>query len=101
MIFRHGEVIILNMKGESKIPKGAKRLNHLVLAEGEVTGHAHRISQGKAELYEKEGILYLKVLDNEAVLTHEDHDAITLPKGDFEIKIQREYRPGGWNAVKD
>jgi hypothetical protein len=29
-----------------------KKLPHLTLAEGEVTGHAHRITEGQAELYE-------------------------------------------------
>jgi len=32
-------------------------LSHLTLAEGEVTGHQHRISEGEAELYDHNGIL--------------------------------------------
>jgi len=45
--------------------KGEK-LPHLTLAEGEVTGHKHRISQGIAELYQKDSILYLKILSETA-----------------------------------
>ena len=52
---RQGDVIlkaITNIQGQ--------KLTHLTLAEGEVTGHSHRIADGQAELYEKDGTLYLK-----------------------------------------
>lgn len=94
--YRHGDVILQLV---DKI-KGDK-LKHLVLAEGEVTGHAHRITEGKAELYQHEGTLFLRVMSEKAALTHEEHHKIELPKGDYEIKIQREYEPGGWRNVAD
>ncbi len=53
----------------------------LTLAEAEVTGHAHCISQVQAELYEKDGILYLKVLSPTALLTHEKHPQVNIPHG--------------------
>ena len=31
-----------------------KKLKHLVLAEGEVTGHSHKVVEGVAELYQDE-----------------------------------------------
>lgn len=68
-----------------------KKLYHLILAQGEVTGHAHRISQGQAELYEKDGILYLKVLSPTALLTHEEHHQVSIPHGNWLVRIQREY----------
>jgi hypothetical protein len=80
---------------------GGQKLPHLVLAEGEVTGHMHRISDGKAELYEKDGTLYLRVLSNTATLTHEEHKAIQVPQGDWMVRIQREYEPEGWRYVAD
>jgi len=67
-----------------------KKLNHLTLAKGEVTGHHHTITKGNAELYEENGILYLKVLD-EAELTHQEHGVITLPKNDYIVRKVREY----------
>ena len=82
-MYRHGEVLLI----PTEVVKG-KKLPHLILAEGEVTGHKHEV-KGKAELYEHEGTLFLKV--DEAELVHEDHDTITLPKGNYEIVIQREY----------
>lgn len=120
-MYRHGDVIIRKLgtnvrdqlissvwsqiskdgKGFCDPFKGMKKLKHLTLAEGEVTGHAHRITDGEAELYEHEGILYLRVKSESASLTHEEHKTIELPKGDYEINIQREYSPKGWRYVAD
>ena len=69
-----------------------KKLSHLTLAEGEVTGYRHRITSGEAELYENNGTLYLKVFSNSAILTHEKNEKITIPKGSWIVKIQREYQ---------
>lgn len=96
--FRHGDVLICSTK---IIPKNAKKLTHLVLAEGEVTFHAHRITEGDATLYEENGVLYLHVESETATLTHEEHKRIDLPKGDYQITIQREYQPDGWRRVAD
>ena len=93
---RQGDVILL----PAKTTEGQK-LPHLTLAEGEVTGHKHRISDGQAELYEKDGTLCLKVLSETAMLTHEEHEAIAIPKGTWMIRIQREYEPEGWRYVAD
>lgn len=78
-----------------------RRLPHLTLAEGEVTGHSHRISNGEAELYEKNGTLYLKVLSPTATLIHEEHQAISIPQGNWLVRIQREYEPKRWRYVAD
>jgi hypothetical protein len=93
---RQGDVILMST---NRI-KGGK-LPHLTLAEGEVTGHRHRISQGKAELYQHGIILYLKVLSPTALLTHEEHNPITIPQGNWMVRIQREYEPKGWHYVAD
>lgn len=76
-------------------------LAHLTLAEGEVTGHSHRIADGQAELYEQNGTLYLRVLSKKATLTHEEHNDIQVPKGNWMVRIQREYEPQGWRYVAD
>jgi hypothetical protein len=52
---------------------------------------------------------YLRVLSPTAILTHEEHDAVTIPQGNWEIRIQREYSPvrvasplgEGWQYVAD
>ena len=93
---RQGDVILLSVAQTD-----GQKLPHLTLAEGEVTGHKHRISEGQAELYEKEGTLYLRVLSKTATLTHEEHKPIQVPHGNWLIRIQREYEPQGWRYVAD
>lgn len=95
---RHGDVLIT---GDASIPKGATKLDHLTLAEGEVTGHSHRITSGAGELFRFDDKLYLRIQSEIATLTHEEHRALELPRGDYEIKIQREYEPNGWKYVAD
>ncbi|MDH5681243.1 MAG: hypothetical protein OEZ36_06635 [Spirochaetota bacterium] len=99
--YRHGDVILLK---SNKLPNDVKTTGDkdLVFAKGEVTGHAHRILAG-AILYESQndGSRYLKVREKTARLTHEEHKAIDLPKGVYQILIQREYEPDGWREVMD
>ena len=85
-MYQQGDVVIIKV---SEI-KG-KRLNHLTLAKGEATGHHHIITKGDAELYEHEGTMFLRVNSEEAILTHQEHNTITIPKGDYKINIVREY----------
>ncbi|WP_204105878.1 MULTISPECIES: hypothetical protein [Spirulina sp. CCY15215] len=93
---RQGDVLL------QPVPKATgEKLTHLTLAEGEVTGHSHRISNGEAELYEREGTLFLRVLSDTATLTHEEHQAIAVPQGDWLVQIQREYEPEGWRYITD
>ncbi|MBE9117509.1 hypothetical protein IQ249_16540 [Lusitaniella coriacea LEGE 07157] len=93
---RQGDVIL---KPISQVQ--GKKLSHLTLAEGEVTGHSHRISSGEAQLLEKGDTLYLKVLSETALLVHEEHKPVTIPQGDWMVKIQREYEPQGWRYISD
>jgi hypothetical protein len=88
-MYRHGEILI------SKAAKVCgDQLNHLVLAEGEVTNHKHEIVNGDAKLYEQDGVMYLSIKSDTADLVHPDHKTIELPKGDYKIEIQREYVVG-------
>ena len=98
MLIRHGDVILKPTREDLSF--FAKKEGK-VLAEGEVTGHAHRITEGQAELYERDGTLYMRVISPTAALTHEEHHRIDVPKGDYEIRIQREYEPDGWRYVAD
>ena len=90
--YRQGDVSIMAAK---RIPAKARKVKgELVLARGEVTGHAHRIVEGQAFLYRfATGMLYLRVLSEFAKLYHEEHEDVLLPKGDYEIRRQREFDP--------
>jgi hypothetical protein len=99
---RQGDVILLPVQDIEIGQRGANSpLPHLTLAEGEVTGHKHRIIEGKAELYEKDGTLYLSVISETALLAHEEHKPIPIPNGSWIVRIQREYQPEGWRYLAD
>lgn len=63
------------------------------LAEGEATGHTHRVEEpDQAELYEDEGgRILLRILAGDVRVVHEEHAPVTLPAGDYEVRRVREY----------
>lgn len=89
---RQGDVILIPATNSEPDLEQFKA-SHLTLAEGEVTGHRHRITDGDAELYEKGSTLFLRVHSETATLGHEEHAAIQIPKGFWKVQIQREYVP--------
>lgn len=99
-IYRHGDVLVLEVK---EIPTEAtkeKRAGDIILAHGEVTGHAHRIKEKKAQTFVLGDKRYL-IIDREAALTHEEHNRIDLPQGNYEVRIQRAYTPEAIVRVAD
>jgi hypothetical protein len=98
-MWRHGDVLIALVK---VIPPGATRLPHCVLAEGELTGHCHRVEgPGVAELFESGTDRFLQVVAESARLIHEEHQTITLPRGAYRVWQQREYTPRAIVTVRD
>lgn len=123
---RQGDV---QLQPVAKLPEGCKELppegNRIVLAHGEVTGHAHAIydhimqpevtpgaadeiaeaaiarAKTKARLWAApDGSRYLEV--SEAVtLKHEEHDPHVIPPGIFHLPQQMEYQPKELTRVAD
>ena len=87
MHYQQGDILIEVIE---KTPKEMKKLPHLTLAYGEVTGHHHTITEGKAELYEEKGIMFLRVNSENAILTHQEHNTVIIPKGDYVVRRVRE-----------
>ncbi len=98
-MWRQGDIFIAAV---AAIPAGAKTQPHGVLAEGEVTGHSHRI-QGldTARLYAHAGALFLDVLAETATVVHDEHGPITLARGTYRVWRQREYSPEAIRVVRD
>lgn len=104
-IFRQGDVMVRQV---SKLPKGATEVQtkgRIVLAHGEVTGHAHAIAEGEAREFtmaDAAGAVrrFLQVA-SEATVKHEEHASIPLPPGVYEIVQQREYHPEELRNVAD
>ena len=63
----------------------------IIVAEGEATGHHHRIRTPGARLYRHGRTVYLTVPKGGAELTHEEHETITIPQGVYRVDNQREY----------
>lgn len=107
--YRQGDVLIIPV---AELPEGTKRMRRgkrgVVLAEGEVTGHAHAILDRGASLYElvtaddvDEMRRRFLLVEQEVAVTHEEHGTVTLPPGSYEIRIQREYSPEEIRQVQD
>jgi hypothetical protein len=94
-MYRQGDVLVVAVE---RIPRWAKAVHRdrgrVVLAYGEATGHAHAIADSGASLLEHQADQYLRVTADRGVsLTHEEHQTITLPPGDYRVVRQREYEP--------
>src|SRR4051794_13799366 len=91
MLFRQGDIYIERV---SVVPAGAAKLPHLVLADGELTGHRHRIDGGAgAVLYELLDERFLEIRAGEVNLVHDEHGTIALEQGVYRVWRQREFDP--------
>jgi hypothetical protein len=102
-MWRQGDVLIRPIPAIPKTvqPKAPDR-GRAILAYGEVTGHAHALDATLAELFEhRDGTLYLRVTGPGAAVTHEEHAAIPLAPGTYQITHQREYTPTEIRRVAD
>lgn len=103
-LFRQGDVLIAEVP---EIPKDLVEVprdnGRVILAYGEVTGHAHAVEGDvqflAADLQELEE-RFLAV-EREAQVVHEEHDTITLPPGNYQVVRQREYSPEQIRMVAD
>lgn len=102
--YRQGDVLLKPVDaipvGLTAVPLDAGRV---ILAYGEVTGHAHAVV-GDAEFLAADlddiERRFLRV-EREAQVVHEEHDTITLPPGDYAVVRQREYTPEEIRTVAD
>ena len=91
---RQGDVWIESIKSVPATAKPTTRNGDVILAYGEVTGHAHRIAaplDAVDVLQEAERII-LNV-HSHVTITHEEHGPVTLQPGVYASYVQREYDP--------
>ncbi|MFE7773643.1 hypothetical protein ACFU5O_07045 [Streptomyces sp. NPDC057445] len=108
-MYRQGDVLIVPVT-EDAVPahvvdaRGEPRdgRGRLVLALGEVTGHAHALA-APGRLIRGTGAFgpMLLHLPEGGRLVHEEHAPIALPKGWYQVVRQREYAPGAVRIVAD
>ena len=93
-IYRQGDVIFMKINttihGYQKNHQTKKKI---ILAEGEVTGHAHVIEDFENAFLRESNNRQLLDVFNPVEVLHEEHAKITLPKGRYEVRIQREFDP--------
>ncbi len=101
MQLRQGDIFIEQV---SEIPSEAEKEpinSEIILARGEATGHAHVIRRHEhVEVFHDNGHRYIRV-KRKVEITHEEHNSIPLPEGDYRIIHQREYQPDAPRYVGD
>lgn len=111
--FRQGDVFVERIP-DSELPEGLIQVDRdrgrVVLAYGEVTGHAHALAELNATLFSKPGTtdrwLVIRatgatVESGGAVIRHEEHAPIVLEPGVYRVGRQREYSPEAIRFVAD
>ena len=121
---RQGDVFLVRVDSlPANVKPMARDNGRVVLAYGEVTGHAHAITEKRVvqfsapnaasaaeallrsvgltvEVSDENTPTFLEVAED-AVLEHEEHSAIRLPAGVYVKLQQREYAPGELRTVAD
>ena len=100
--FRQGDVWIECIASIPGTTKALVPQDRIVLAHGEVTGHAHAIYDLDAvqARIADDGTIYLRVT-KPTEIRHEEHAPIPLTPGDYKSYIQREYSPEAIRNVAD
>jgi len=104
---RHGDVFLVEVK---EIPATAKVKEDGILAEGEQTGHHHRVVSGAVVMEGFDEQLYVDVKDDIAKIVHQQHgDKVgnpiyrfkDIPHGKYRVGIKRQHRYGKSVRVMD
>ena len=107
MQYRQGDVLLVAVP---EIPTDAKLVqqdgSRVILALGEATGHHHSFAAGAAALFRPDDMPggmggYVAVAGGDALLTHQEHDAIAIPAGLYVQAIQVEETPEAVRRVED
>jgi hypothetical protein len=111
-IFAQGDLLIERVP--DVVPSGEIEQNlvgtAMVLAEGEATGHRHAISE-QVTMFRDDSLArdipkgiyvgHIRIDDTTARLTHDEHAPLTLPKGTYRVRRQRELEPRDARIIAD
>lgn len=106
---RQGDVFVKRVKGREPKGRDLREGRRVILAHGEVTGHAHEIVCAKTDqdttppaafFEEPDGRRFLFV-ERPCSLVHQEHGTIALVPGCYHIVRQREYSPEAIRQVAD
>jgi hypothetical protein len=104
-MYRQGDVLIIPVKRlASGLEPVTREHGAVVLAHGEVTGHAHKIKDERAALFRDPKLMamFMHVSgDAPVALEHDEHGTISIPPGNYQVVRQREYHPQEIRNVAD
>lgn len=109
MQYRQGD-IFLEEVGNSNLElsdcrqsiEGDEREGFIVLALGEATGHAHKLSNTNAKLMTAANEdKFILLVTETSFLTHEEHATIRIPPGRYRVVRQQVYTPERIKYVAD
>lgn len=91
MIYAQGDIILEKI---DKLPVKGLMKKDKILAYGEVTGHKHQFQPElkTVQVFKDttQETQFVDVQSDQAELCHEDHANIMIPKGVYEVRVQRE-----------
>lgn len=73
------------------IPKDARKKKGNILRHGEATGHAHAVEGTDFDLVELGNRLFVRILSSDCRVIHEEHKAVKLPVGEYEVTGVHEF----------
>ena len=104
--WRQGDIyfVKLDQNGNGDL-SDAKPVKDGVIARGETTGHAHRVSNASiaagALLCLLRDAMFLQAPEAGAMIVHDEHGAVDLPEGVYAVVHQREFDGLTWRQVWD
>lgn len=101
--YRQGDVLIERVDNIDKKQVMAREDGRVILAHGEVTGHAHAITDKNVTQFstDESGVTEMEIKKAMALLKHEEHGTIKIPSGNYRVIRQREYSPEAIRNVAD
>ena len=102
--WRQGDIYFVKLDGEID-SENATAVKNGIIAKGETTGHAHRVSpssMAQGALLSLVGrSMFLRSPEAGATIVHDEHGPIALPAGSYAVVPQREFDGLRWRQVLD
>jgi hypothetical protein len=92
-MIRQGDILFVPITAD-ELPAGIRRQESGIIAQGEASGHHHRVAVADlpvAELFEAWEGKFLRVTERGVSIVHEEHKTVTIPPGTYRIHQAREY----------
>jgi hypothetical protein len=102
--WRQGDIYFVKLDEQIGVEKAAVVKNGII-AKGETTGHAHRVSQSSlaagALLTLVDRSMFLRSPEAGATIVHDEHGPLELPAGSYAVVPQQEFDGLRWRQVVD